>query len=658
MSTSADQILESVRQLEDDFAEAMSHMYAVGNDLARLRGRLAREASPDEWFPAAAPAAGPAPTAPAPAAPALTAAPTPVAPAPTAAAATARPGGLVTPPPAAPPFAPALPLLPPVAEHGPALAWWQREGFVARVLAVVGAGITLIGVAFLLVMAIQMGFFGPLARVLSGALLSAALIGAAVVVRGRTATTNAALGLAATGVATGYLDVLAVTRIYEWMPAAAGLVIAGLLALGGLLLARAWGSQLLALIVVLGVVVLAPAVGFDHLLLTGGFLVVLALAAWPAQIRHDWHLLEIARVAPVALYLCLLPILDEALLPTTLLAVTLAGFVLVTSVAGQRDNRLPTQLALLVPVAALPVVVVALAAERWPGTWLLLGLTGVLVLAAVLSHEVEATPWHHRLVQISLAAAGVVSVLAAGRHMADSHGVYAALLAVGLAWSVAALALHHAATLRVALGASAFALITAMGLTEYVLYRSAAHFVTPEMVLAALLAVVVLLVLARAVTTTWPEHASVPAQVLLGIALLWAGGAVILGGSFLGWLMKNAEGGFTAGQTGATLLWLGTAALLLLRGLRGSSVAVPAGLTITALSVGKLLFFDLAYLDGIPRVLSFIVGGLIVLGMGAGYAQALERSRRTERPEGPEGPEDAVEPVENSTTDSQNPPTV
>jgi uncharacterized membrane protein len=178
------------------------------------------------------------------------------------------------------------------------------------------------------------------------------------------------------------------------------------------------------------------------------------------------------------------------------------------------------------------------------------------------------------------------------------------------------------------------------------------------MVLAALLAVVVIVVLARAVTSTWPEQGSVPAQVLLGIALLWAGGAVILGGSFVGSLTGNAEGGFTAGQTGATLLWFATAALLLMRGLRGSTVAVPAGLAITALSVGKLLFFDLAYLDGIARVLSFIVGGLIVLGMGAGYAQALERARRTEEPKGPENLEEHVEPVENSTPDSPIPPTV
>src|SRR5690606_23063414 len=107
------------------------------------------------------------------------------------------------------------------------------------------------------------------------------------------ASTAGALGLAATGIATAYLDVLAVTRIYEWVPAAVGLVLAGLIALGGLLLARAWESQLLAVVTVLGVAALAPVVGFDHLLLTGAFLVVLTFATWPAQISRSWHLLEV-----------------------------------------------------------------------------------------------------------------------------------------------------------------------------------------------------------------------------------------------------------------------------------------------------------------------------------------------------------------------------
>lgn len=47
--------------------------------------------------------------------------------------------------------------------------------------------------------------------------------------------------------------------------------------------------------------------------------------------------------------------------------------------------------------------------------------------------------------------------------------------------------------------------------------------------------------------------------------------------------------------------------------------AVRATLAATA----KLFLFDLATLDGISRVATFIVVGLVLLGMGAGYARSL-----------------------------------
>ncbi|WP_205353150.1 hypothetical protein, partial [Janibacter anophelis] len=55
MSMSGDPVLERVRAIEDDFADAMSRMYGVGNELARLRARLATEANPEQWTPVEAP---------------------------------------------------------------------------------------------------------------------------------------------------------------------------------------------------------------------------------------------------------------------------------------------------------------------------------------------------------------------------------------------------------------------------------------------------------------------------------------------------------------------------------------------------------------------------------------------------------------------------
>lgn len=653
MSISGEATLDSVRALEDDFAEAMSHMYSVGNDLARLRARLALETSPSEWAAVAAPTAPPAPhPMAAPAGPAATeSAETDTQPVPVLAP--AQPGHVTPPPPAAAPFvrqpgmAPPVPPPPPVPAT-PAQPWWQRDGVVAKILAVVGTGITLIGVAFLLALAIQMGFFGPLARVLSGAALAVGLVLVALVVRRRQDSSIGALGLAATGVATAFLDVLAVTRIYEWVPTALGLALAGLVGLGGLLLARAWDSQLLGVIAVVGVALLAPTVGYDHLLLTGAFLLVLTIAAWPAQISRDWFFLELARVLPTALFLSVLAITDEPDGAIALLAIAFTAFVLVTSLAGARVAALPGQLGVLVPAAALPLLLAGLAVDnQWVGTCLLVALTCMLVLVAGLAQESEQTPTHHRLSGICLGTAGLSSLLAVLPATDVDAWTVPVLLGVSLVWACAALALRHRSVLYVALTTSFVSLLWATPLIGYLLSRGLSPEVGMEHLVSAVVIVALLLVLARAVTTLLPILDPLTSRVLLAGAVLWAGGAVILLGVLVGDLLEDPSGGFTAGQTGATLLWLGTAAVLLLRGLRGSSLAVPAGLAIAAFSVGKLLLFDLAFLGGIARVLSFIIGGLLLLAMGAGYAQALERSRRQ-----------GTGPVENSPVGGPIPPTV
>jgi uncharacterized membrane protein len=645
----SDPTLARLRAIEDDFADAMSRMYGVGNELARLRAHLATEsteaeqlleAGPEHWTPVAPPVVAPVAGAPGPSSDQPS--PPPTAP------------GHVMPPPAPATMAPTSPPpTTPVAPLPPSEPWWQRDGLVAKVLAVVGTAITLIGVAFLLALAIQMGFFGPLARVVSGALLALGLVGAAVIVHRRPSGTIGALGLAATGIATGYLDVLAVTRIYEWVPLAVGMVLAGLIALGGVLLARAWDSQLLAVIAVLGVAFLAPFVGLEHGLLTGGFLLVLAAATWPAQIDRQWWVLELARAVPTALFLAGLSIAHERTGIAALLGVLFAILVLGTSLAGARVARLPQQLGILVPVAVLPVGLAALAVDdRWSGVGLLVVMTCLLVLVAGLADQTADTPLQHRLTEISLASAGLASLCAALR--AGDGQDWTPVLGVGLClvWALAALALQHRTTLVVALGLGVLGTLGGMTLLPHVLLRSLSDDVAARHLLAAIGLAVLYLVLARAVTTTLPALVPVLPRALTSLSVLWVGGSVVLLITLVGQLVDDPRGGFTAGQAGATVVWMAIAAVLLLRGLRGSSFAVPAGLALAAVSVGKLLLFDLSFLGGLARVLSFIVAGLLLLGMGAGYAQALERTRRESRPLPEPGP------VDNSEHAAAGPPSV
>ena len=53
------------------------------------------------------------------------------------------------------------------------------------------------------------------------------------------------------------------------------------------------------------------------------------------------------------------------------------------------------------------------------------------------------------------------------------------------------------------------------------------------------------------------------------------------------------------------------------------SLPIAGGLALVAAAMAKLFLFDLGTLDGMFRVAVFIVVGLVLLGMGAGYARLL-----------------------------------
>ncbi|WP_201467746.1 DUF2339 domain-containing protein [Janibacter melonis] len=640
---------DELSTLEDEFAEAMSQLYRVGSHLARVRVALERDAGAEGVSappPVVAPVpssgpvtttapAGPVPApqaTPAGAVPAPPQAPEPVrvgAPvAPAAAAPAAPPRGPVTAPPAPPasPFAPA-PLEP----------WWQRDGVVARLLAVVGAGITLIGVAFLLAIAIQAGIFGPLARVLSGAVLSAALLGAAAVVRRRQESPVGALGLAATGVAAAYLDVLAVTRIYDWVPAALGLVVAGLLAAGGLVIARAWRSQLLAVLVVVGVAVLAPVVGGSEVLLVGAFLLTLTIASYPAQVGRSWPVLEVARVVPTTLYAVVAVAAQDDGHEGTLMALVLALFVLATTLAplvrglGTRAG-LPAPLAALALVAALPALLAGGTEDRPVAVVVLLVLAAAHLVAAWVG-PVAGVPALSRLRELSLVVAALALLLLATRGPGESF-VPLALLVVAVGWVAAAAGLRSTSVGVVALPVALLALLPATRHLPALVSRSQADRVDAVHVLEAVCVVVLLALVALALRALVPGSPEA-SRVAVCAAALALPLPLVLGGSVLGRAAglgdDPAASGFLVGHALATVVWMALAAGLLVRGLGRSEdagVSVLAGLGLAATAVVKLLFFDLSALDGLPRVLSFIVAGVLLLAMGAGYASALERARR------------------------------
>ena len=159
----------------------------------------------------------------------------------------------------------------------------RDEGWIGKVLAVAGVAVTLIGVVLLLVLAAQAGILRPEIRVGAGAVLAGGVGGVAVGCT-RPGGRVGAIALAATGVAAAYMDVIAITTIYDWVSAPVGLGIAAVIGGGGLTLARRWNSQHLGLLVLVPLIVLAPIVTDGiTMLLSGSCSPLRGLAARPTR---------------------------------------------------------------------------------------------------------------------------------------------------------------------------------------------------------------------------------------------------------------------------------------------------------------------------------------------------------------------------------------
>jgi uncharacterized membrane protein len=101
-----------------------------------------------------------------------------------------------------------------------------------------------------------------------------------------------------------------------------------------------------------------------------------------------------------------------------------------------------------------------------------------------------------------------------------------------------------------------------------------------------------------------------------------------------GVLAGGESGGFFAGHMAATICWIAMAAALFVYAARrprdDRSLPIAGGLVLVAGSMAKLFLFDLGTLDGMFRVAVFIVVGLVLLGMGAGYARLLAQQDEQE----------------------------
>lgn len=531
-----------------------------------------------------------------------------------------QPAAAALPAPRPPRPSPPQPAAPPPPQRPENVSAPAESGWIGKLLAVAGVAVTLIGVVLLLVLAAQAGLLRPEIRVAGGTALAGALVAVAVRLRGRPGGRIGAIALAATGIAAAYLDVIAVVTIYKWVAAPVGLVLAAIVGGAGLALARRWDSEHLALLVLVPLIALAPEITRGVELLLIGFMLALSAAALPVQLGKDWLRMHAARIAATTLPLLVaLPgarphdnawLLGGACAVAALLAMA-SGLVLLPS------SKNAGGLALLTSLGTVPVLASAIAVDRMLAAGLAAALAAGMLAAALMGQ-------HPRIVTQIWSVWSAISALIAVSVAFTGYVEGPTLLALAIAIGIVG---RHDVTARwIALG---FGIIGGGLFYSYaplsVLVRATA---TPTSVAVSTLAAS-LLVIALAVVMTRAWLDSEAAGVLVAAAAAAIVYAVTAFAVTAGVLVGGTGGGFLAGHMAATICWIGMAAALFVYALRSDrerrTESITAGLVLTGAATGKLFLFDLATLDGIFRVAAFIVVGLVLLSMGAGYARSLAR---------------------------------
>ena len=488
---------------------------------------------------------------------------------------------------------------------------------------------TLVGVLLLLVLAVQRGYVGPVPRLVLGAALGSALLGIAVRVHRIPDSAAGAQALAATGLAVGYLDTIAASAYYRFLPVPAGLLIGLAIAAVGVGVALLWDSQLLATFVVLACAASAVALARDVTLLVG-FLLVLQIAAGVAVQQRRWTKPAVAAAVPGTLAVVADTLVTHVggrhagTVAALCLVTTVVQTLLATAVARHR-----TQLGIgLLVTASIPTLIAAPLVTRLQGVALAAGLGALLAGLWALARS-RRLPAGFADAAAAVGLAGLFEATCIG--FTGDARTLAVLLAASLL-AVGAAALRHVPMLAGAalFGAAGLALALGDGLpVSYLTIAPAASVPTSTIVTAAatglLLAAAALSVCAAAgrVVAGDDPAAAHSRWSAAGMIALYGVSATILSA---GLAISPDERGFLVGHMLVTLSWTLGALVLLLR-YTDSVPSRVAGLALVGAALAKLLLFDLASLSGIPRVLAFLGAGLVLLVAGARYARLVATRR-------------------------------
>ena len=215
-----------------------------------------------------------------------------------------------------------------------------------RALAIAGGIVTLLGIVFFFVLAVNRGWIGPEARVALGGIASAIVFAAGLELKRRYGTTYSTLAAVGAGIAGGYATLLAAAALYHMLSHWAALLIAVGIAAVALATSIAWRSQIVGGIGLLGAMIVpafVAAQGGVSLLPTAFVAVVFAVLAG-VSIWLGWRGLLIAgglASVPQLLVLAFAPTYEHSS-PTGVITLVSVFFVLYLATGIARQLRIGT----------------------------------------------------------------------------------------------------------------------------------------------------------------------------------------------------------------------------------------------------------------------------------------------------------------------------
>lgn len=544
--------------------------------------------------------------------------------------------------PGRPPFPPPHPQAHPgIRQPGPAgpqqpMRKPRRPVSVAEIFSIVGSAVTLVGVALVLLLP-QDGFLGPIPRTVIALVLAGAAIGMSFWQHRNDPKNLGTQALFATGLASVFLCLAALTMIFEGpdgqylLALVPGMVLAGVVSLAALWVARLWKSQWLAVLAVLGSLVIAPFLDAESLVVLS-FMVIMTVLTGVLQRGLGWTWLIAARVLPTMLHFLVLVMgtepppesLSQHQIVVLVLAVVFAiaglGLALLHQ-GGTEPERVGSVLSTV--AMAMPLLVVGMmSGELIPQ--LALVVTGALFTAVGFVPKLAV-----RIVQATAIATG--AALIAGGVLVIFDGDHQASLLFILAFAYLAVALAASHRVVLIVGSVLAALSVVYWLPSlFGVFSLVSTVATPEAAASSLLGLIVAIVAALAYTKWFPRRQGVIGNTAWVAAPIFGSAAIVYAGTWLGDLLDAAEVGFQVSHAVVSVTWMLLCVVQLQRGLRSrkqvsSSIGLAIGFAVA--SVSKLFLFDLGTLPGLARALAFIAVGVLLLAVGTWYYGELGRAR-------------------------------